>query len=213
MAKAKNISHFHILLLSFSAIIISIALLFSINKGSRAIPNNLMPNKEVGIGNCETKGAPVINVTQRIVKTVDSGEAGNNWAFDDLVRQIKVYKKSDNTFCALVDNEGRFDSQEGQRSPGDTGVLTGKEDGTFKGGYRALIVGTLKENPGMKTNGNLGTVNYNCDLKGNCPGYFNWVGEYFSGDPIFSYEWWGWQYNYKGNTWTNASTGNSGDII
>jgi hypothetical protein len=182
-------------------------------KGSKAGPNNLQSNKQVGVGNCETKGSPVINVTGKIVKTVDSGEGGNNWAFDNLNRQIKVYKLSDNTFCALVDNEGQFDSQGGQQSPGNTGVLTGDEDGTFKGGYRALITGSMKETPDLKTVGNIGTANYNCNLAGSCPGYYNWVDKYFAPGYIFSYEWWGWQYNYKGSSWTNSSDGNSGDII
>lgn len=213
MAKIKGISHFHVTLLSLAALLLSSVLLLNTIKGSKAGPNNLQSNKEVGIGKCETKGAPVINVTGKVVNTVDSGEGGNNWAFDSLNRQIKVYKLTENTFCALVDNEGQFDSQAGEKSPGNTGVLSGDEDGTFKGGYRALITGSMKANPDLKTIGNIGTANYNCNLAGTCPGYYNWVDKYFSPGYMFSYEWWGWQYSYKNNTWTNSIDGNSGDII
>ena len=211
MAKAKSVSHLHITMLSLSALLLSSVLLLNTINKSKA--TNLQSNKEVGIRNCETNGEPVINITQKIVKTVDSGEGGNNWAFDDLNRQIKVYQQSESTFCVLADNEGRFDSQEGQISPGNTGTLTGVEDGTFKGGYRALITGSLIEEPELKTTGNIGTVNYNCDIAGNCPDYFNWVDEYFAPGYIFSYEWWGWEYKYKNLKWTNSSDGNSGDII
>jgi hypothetical protein len=179
---------------------------------NRSLATQLQRNQEVGVRKCETKGSPVINVTEKIVKTVDSGEGGNNWAFDTLNRQIKVYKQSDDTYCALVDNEGTFDSQADEQSPGKTGVLTGKEDGTFKGGYRAIIVGHLMASPSWKLKGNVGTTYYNCTLDGNCPGYVNWVEQYFS-PYTFSYQWWGWEYQYKNNRWINSSDGNSGDII
>lgn len=124
---------------------------------------------------------------KKIVKTVDTGEGGKTWAFD-VNRHIQVWQSSPNEFCALIQNEGKFDSQEGQASPGNTGVLTGSEDGTFKGGYRAKIVGSLKTVTDWKTNGSVGTHNYDCDIDGNCPGYVNWSGQYFSPGYIFSYE-------------------------
>jgi hypothetical protein len=203
----------HITILSLSALLIAGVLFLNTVKNSSAVPNTLQWKTEVTKRQCDTTGSPVINVTQKIVKTVDSGEAGNNWAFDDVNRQIKVYKQVDNSYCALIDNQGTFDAQAGQQSPGNTGVLTGNEDGTFKGGYRATIVGSLKQIPALATKGNIGTVNYNCDLAGNCPGYVNWIDTYFSPGYIFSYQWWGWEYTNKNFRWTNSSDGNSGDII
>jgi hypothetical protein len=200
-------------MLSLAALLAAVVLFLNTIGNSRAVPNNLQSNSEVTKKKCDTTGSPVVNITQKVVHTVDSGEGGNNWAFDDLNRQIKIYKQADNSFCVLMDNEGRFDAQAGQKSPGNTGILTGKEDGTFKGGYRAKIVGSLKENPELATKGNIGTVNYNCDLSGSCPGYFNWIDKYFSPGYKFSYEWWGWEYKYKNLKWTNSSDGNSGDII
>ncbi len=213
MAKSKILNQFHFTLLLALAVLLAAGFLLKSISTSSATPGNFQPNKEVSKGNCDTTGAPVINVTQRVLNTVDSGEGGNNWAFDTVNKQIKVYKESENTFCVLVDNEGRFDSQAGQKSPGNTGVLTGKEDGSFKGGYRAQVVGSLKTNPELQTKGNIGTVDYQCTIEGTCPGYFNWVDKYFSPGYTFSYEWWGWEYKYKNLKWINASTGNSGDII
>jgi hypothetical protein len=213
IAKVKTINHTHVSLLAVLAILLSAGLLLNSIGSSKAIPNNLQSNKEVSKGNCAASGAPVISITQRVLNTVDSGEGGNNWAFDTVNRQIKVYKESENTFCVLVDNEGRFDSQAGQKSPGNTGVLTGKEDGTFKGGYRAVVTGSLKANPELQVKGNIGTVDYQCNIAGTCSGYFNWTDKYFSPGYKFSYEWWGWEYKYKNLKWINSSEGNSGDII
>ncbi len=213
MAKTKTLNNTHLIVLAALAILLSSGFLLNSIRTSKAVPDNFQPNKEISKGKCDTSGSPVINVTQRVLNTVDSGEGGNNWAFDNVNRQIKVYKESDNIFCVLVDNEGRFDSQAGQKSPGNTGVLTGKEDGTFKGGYRAVVVGSLKVNPELQTKGNIGTVDYQCNIAGSCPGYFNWTDKYFSPGYTFSYEWWGWEYKYKNLKWINASEGNSGDII
>ena len=165
------------------------------------------------VRNCDRSNAPIINVTQKVVHTVDSGQAGNNWAFDDLNRQMKVYDNGDGTFCVESTNEGKFDSQGGQRSPGNTGVLTGNEDGTFKGGYQAVITGTLLEEPLWPTNGNVGTTDYQCDINGNCPGYISWPGQYFAPGFGFAYDFWGWAYKYQNCVWVNASTGNQGDIL
>lgn len=213
MAKAqKTFNHFHIALLSFAAVLLSMALLLNTLKGSKA-SSDLRSNKETVAAKCDPQGAPVVNVTQKVVKTVDSGEGGNNWAFDDVNRTVKIYKQTDNTFCVLVDNSGKFDSQAGQKSPGNTGTLSGSEDGTFKGGYRAVVTGSLLAKPLLKTNGFIGSVDYNCDLGGSCPGYYNIYDKYFSPGYLFSYQWWGWEYKYQNNTWINSSDGNSGDII
>lgn len=211
LAKKTN-THLHITLPLVLTFLVLGFLALASAKSSEA-GQSFNSGKELNAKQCDTKGNPVINIAEKIVKTVDSGEGGNNWAFDDLNRQIKVWKNSDNTYCALIQNEGKFDSQEGQKSPGNTGILTGSEDGTFKGGYRARITGALKDNPDWRTNGSVGTHNYNCDISGNCPGYLNWVEQYFSPGYTFSYEWWGWEYRYKNNTWINSSDGNSGDII
>jgi len=215
LAKTRQTNHFHIVLLSAAALLLSLTVLFAgISKKTEAgLLDKFLWNKEVAKAACDTSGAPVISIKQRVLNTVDSGEGGNNWAFDNVNREIKVYKQTENTYCVLTDYQGTFDSQSGQKSPGNTGTLTGKEDGTFKGGYRAIITGSMITTPGFPTKGNIGTVDYSCDISGTCPGAFSWVSKYFSPESIFSYDWWGWEYKYKNLKWVNSSDGNKGDII
>lgn len=169
---------------------------------------------QLNSGECNKVGAPVVNVVQKVVNDVDSGEAGNNWAFDNLTRQIKVWKSStQDEYCALVKYEGKFDAQAGQQSPGNTESLTGDEDGTFEGGYRATITGDLLLAPAWSTKGSVGTTDYQCDIAGNCPGYVSWIDQYFTPGYGFDYEWWGWIYRAGQNTWVNSVDGNSGDVL
>ncbi len=216
MAKINKLNHNHLFTIVLSATTLVLAVLVVTTSNLFATPGNIRGTNSLGKKLCDATGSPVINVTQKITNDADSGQAGNYWAFDTITRQIKVYKQTDATFCAIVDYQGRFDSQAGQTSPGATGTLTGVEDGTFKGGYRATITGTLKANPSWQTKGSVGTTNYQCDLSGNCPGAVSWVNVYFTNgpsDPGFDYQWWGWQYQYQNHTWINSSDGNSGDII
>jgi hypothetical protein len=137
-----------------------------------------------------------------------------NVTLPNYSRHIQVWATSvEDTYCAVVSYHGRFDAQEGASSPGDTGVLDGDEDGNMHGGYRAIITGDLLETPLWRTNGNVGSFDYMCELSNNCPGAVNWVDQYFYAGWGFAYEWWGWTYN-AGNhgIWINSSDGNSGDI-
>ncbi len=168
---------------------------------------------EVNAGRCVKPGKQVINVKQEVKNSVDSGIAGNYWAFDNYQREIQVWQQEGGTYCALVRYQGKFDGQDGQRSPGNGGNLNGSEDGTFEGGYRATITGSLKTNPSWAKNGNIGSVDYKCDINGTCPGAVNWTGIYFN-SPSFSYDWWGWIYHGgKFGTWVNSVDGNKGDIL
>lgn len=166
----------------------------------------------VNAASCDRSGPPVVNVTGKVVNDVDSGLAGN-WAFDEFNRTIQVWRQADGTYCAVVRFSGQFDAQVGVPSPGNTGVLTGEEDGTFEGGYWAIINGTLLATPSWKTRGNIGTLDYQCDLGGTCPGYISWPGQYFSVVNTFDYQWWGWIYHGIQNSWVNSSDGNSGDVL
>lgn len=186
------------------------------NKQMVTLASELQSQKESKRTQCDSSGAPVIDITQKVVNSVDSGEAGNNWAFDSYNRHIQVWKQTNGTYCVLTDYEGKFDAQSGQQSPGNTGLLTGKEDGNFKGGYRAVITGAMKTTPLLKTKGSIGTTDYKCDIAGNCPGAFNWTDKYFDTAAVgylFDYEWWGWEYRNGTKVWVNASEGNSGDIL
>lgn len=170
---------------------------------------------ELNSGECDTAGPPAINVRQKVLNSVDSGEGGNYWAFDNYGRQIMAWQQGgDGTYCAVVRYQGKFDAQAGQASPGAAGTLAGDEDGTFQGGYRATIAGTLKENPDWETRGTIGTVDYQCDISGNCPGAENWADAYFEPGYSFEYEWWGWIYHGdKCGTWVNSMDRNAGDVL
>lgn len=207
-------NHLYLVIAVLSLVIISLA--FALNQSGGVRASDIMKKSELTKKNCETVGSPVINVTQKVKNSVDSGQAGNNWAFDDYQRQIRVWKQTDDTYCATVSFEGKFDAQVGQRSPGNTGILSGNEDGTFKGGYRAVISGSLLPNPSLPLKGNIGVVDYQCNLAGVCPGAYNWTTKYFNTSAtgyVFQYSWWGWEYRYQDSVWINASDGNTGDVL
>ncbi len=162
-----------------------------------------------------TVGSPVVNVTVKVKNDADSGVAGNYWGMDALERHITVWQTTTaGTYCATVRDEGSFQAIAGQKSPGGTGVLSGKERGEIRGGYTATITGSLLATPAWKTRGEIGTIDYRCDASGNCPGYVSWTGQYFTAGYGFDQPWWGWTYRGgKFGTWVNAVTGNSGDIL
>jgi hypothetical protein len=167
----------------------------------------------VNAGSCNTGGAPVINVTEKIVGDVDSGLSGY-WAFDTYNRSIQVWDQHNGTYCAVVRYSGKFDAVAGQTSPGDNAAsLTGNEDGTFEGGYIATITGTLLGTPLWRTRGNVGTFDYQCSLSGVCLNRVSWLDQYFNSVDDFSYGWWGWIYHGTHNSWVNSSTGNAGDVF
>ncbi len=213
MAKRKSIPRNFYAFIFVSVLVVAGFVAFN-RQGT--VESAMVSAKNVRPPACEAKGTLVINVTQKVVNSVDSGEAGDWWAFDTYNRKIQVWKQSGSTFCALVDYVGTFDAQAGQMSPGNTAVLSGREDGTFKGGYRAIITGALISNPDVATKGSLGTVDYRCDLSGNCPDAFNWTDKYFvtgATGYTFTYGWWGWEYRSGSHVWVNSSDGNSGDIL
>ena len=102
--------------------------------------------KQINTGKCVKPRKQVINVTQKVENSVDSGVAGNNWAFDDYNRSIQLWEQEEGTYCAIVKYQGKFDAVEGQTSPNAGGTLDGSEDGNFEGGYRGTITNTLKNN-------------------------------------------------------------------
>ena len=172
--------------------------------------------KELNKKKCDNLiGSPIINVTQKVSNDADSGIAGNYWAFDSYKRDIKVWKtNTPGVFCAIVKYHGEFKAVAGQKSPGNTGILTGKEHGSMEGGYRAVITGSLLENPTWRKKGSVGKFDYKCDINGNCPGRVNWSDQYFTAGYTFEQPWWGWIYRAGRNgTWVNAVSGNLGDIL
>ena len=162
-------------------------------------------------------GTLVINVKQDVVNSIDSGFGGNNWAYDNYTRQIKVWRTGPNTYCGTVQEEGRFTTVAGT-SPNQSGTVSDGITGQFQGGYRMTpFTATLRTVPDVATRGNIGTIDYQCDAAtGNCPGAISWPSLFFSGlsgNELDQLDWWGWVYHGGSNgTWVNASSGSGGDI-
>lgn len=174
---------------------------------------------QVNPGQCD--GAPgklVINITHKVTNDLDSAVGGGFWAYDDYNKHIQVWQLNTNTFCADVRYQGSFVTDDGL-SPQGTDTIAAGIEGTFEGGYRATIVGTLNASSPYRTKGSIGTFDYGCDVDtdpgdySSCTGLFSWVATYFTSVSSFTFDWWGWVYHGGSNgTWVNSSDGNQGDI-
>lgn len=176
--------------------------------------------QQLSAASCVGKvGSPVINVTEKVINDVDSGVAGNNWAFDNYNRHIQVWRtgtKTSDTFCALVTYEGTASAVEGQIGPGGTGLIGPDVSAEMKGGYRSTIfTGSLLSPALWPTRGSVGVVDYECTaIDGTGCNPVSWVDKYFSTTSGFDLEWWGWFY-YGGThgNWLNSSQGTFGNIL
>ncbi|HXG51772.1 MAG TPA: hypothetical protein VNN77_10245 [candidate division Zixibacteria bacterium] len=169
---------------------------------------------QVNPGQCDgASGKLVINVTHQVTGDIDSGVGGNYWAYDDYNKHIQVWQTDTNTFCADVRYLGSFVTVAG-RSPQNTDTIAAGIEGTFEGGYRAIIIGTLDPDPLYRTRGSIGKFDYGCDaVTGNCVNLFSWPDTYFASYSSFNLDWWGWVYQGGSNgTWVNSIDGNQGDI-
>ena len=160
-----------------------------------------------------------INITHHVTNDADSGVT-RFWAFDDYNRHIQVWEvgiggDGGTLFCAVVRYQGAWTTTAGN-SPGNTDPnITAGIEGTFEGGYRAAILGTLKATPDYRPRGNIGTFDYGWDgISATGPATpFDWTAAYFDIVNDFTLEWWGWVYHGGSNsTWSNSITGNAGDI-
>ncbi|HEU5348392.1 MAG TPA: hypothetical protein VFU63_07245, partial [Ktedonobacterales bacterium] len=150
-----------------------------------------------------SQGHRIVSVTQSIVNDIDSGEAGNYWAFDTVRRSITMWNVGPNQYCAIVNYyDSTFHAIAGQTSPGKGGTLTGEEYGSFAGSILYTINGTFDvSNPaawpqfGVVNHG--ATTDYQCDLSGNCPGWVSFLNQYFDAGYTFDSPQWGWTYTGK----------------
>jgi len=179
-------------------------------------------------------GPPVLNVTRKVVNSVDSGTGKNQfgwawWAYIDYVQHIVVVQTDTDpdTYCATIDSKGSFESVGGD-GPGcandtscveiaEAGDLTAGVTGTFQGGQTETFEGIFA--PGdMPTKGNIGTLDHGCDAAtaAGCtaPGFSSWRSDYFPGGVSgLDAPWWGWIYHAGNNgTWVNKIDGNEGNI-
>jgi hypothetical protein len=157
----------------------------------------------------------LVDATRTITNNPDSGEGGNYWAKDNFSQRMRVWEVGQGDsrlYCGQTDDNGTFDTIAGEKSPGNTTILNGSEDGTFYGSTRVKISGTFS--PVWGTFTNVGAFNF--DIPAEKIGYStdpNWIDKYFPGS---SFTWisWGWHYKSCGHgAWNNTDTGNSGDIV
>lgn len=174
---------------------------------SRVLAQQLRPSA------CNPVGNAIIDVEQKVVNDVDSGQQGNNWAVDRYSRHIRVWKTSTpGTYCGIVEYEGTATTLAGL-APGPTGTVGAGIVAHMRGGRRVTITGTLLSTPAWRLKGNVGTFDYGCTTDPDCPGVVSWPGQYFDTGFTYADDWWGWSYDAgRHGTWINAVTGNSGNI-
>lgn len=140
------------------------------------------------------------NFVTKIEARPDSGQAGNNWAYDSFVRKTSVTTDCQGSFDVKIVDHGKFTTIPGERSPGDGANLPRIQcTGSFDGGAHATIKSDQKfpKNPGSYSPGDKSTT--------------EWLGLLFPGTDA-QLDQWGWSYKLSGETWTNALSGNSGDV-
>lgn len=169
-------------------------------------------------------GRLALDLRYRVLNDVDSGVQGNNWAFDNYVRTVKVWQKAAGRYCAASTYSGTFTTIAGT-SPGGTTTIPAGIRGTLRGSSTTVFKGTAT--PGSQpTRGDLGTRDFACtsdDQKGACSGTFDWLSAYFTSTDAFkSFKYVRYEFVYKATeggrgTWRDALTGgrirSHGDIV
>jgi hypothetical protein len=150
--------------------------------------------------------------------TTDSGTCGNNWAQDLFLRNFVVQLPAVGSVYTVTEKfqKGRFSSYPGpspascDTGPGDTiksGIV-----GKFSGTFTMSVSGTFNDSGScdLTTYGTGSGSWTQCDTAGWVTGFFGAGATYSVGQFSFSYHAGGEGLDY--HDWTNADTGNSGDI-
>lgn len=148
-----------------------------------ALAANESTAKNLGCGS----GKVVLAVKYQVANDVDTGVAGNNWAFDDYLRTLRVVHKTGNRYCAGSTYNGMFTTIAGS-SPGGRTTIPAGIRGTFKGSSVTTFRATFAPS-GKRTRGDLGTKDFQCtsaDTKGRCAGTWDWLSSYFTSSNDFA---------------------------
>lgn len=157
------------------------------------------------------QGKLVLNARYRVANDVDTSVRGNNWAFDNYARTVRVWRKAGGAFCAASTYDGTFTTIGGP-SPGGTATLPAGIRGTLKGS--SITTFNARFTPaGQPVRGELGTKDFGClstDQKGDCSGTFDWLSAYFtSADGFKSFKYARYEFVYHATeggkgTWTDV---------
>ncbi len=182
-------------------------------------PELKLDKKDIADKQCKPKGShakQIVDVHYKILNDADSGfNSGQAWANDSIDRHLRIWQLDDGTFCAQVEDHGKFVTYAGQ-SPGATSsALAAGIKGDFEGGYvTTFFSGTFA--PSYATHGNIGTFDDACDVNFVCAGSHPYWGDYFSSTSGDDLAQWGWIYKAgKHGTWLNqddVAAADSGDI-
>lgn len=171
-------------------------------------------DESVHVGECAVDESPVVDVNQEVVDEADRSSSGE-WAQVNYTRHIRVWEMSDQKYCAVVEHEGRFQAIEGASSPAGNGQLTGKEQGTMQGGYRAIVTGSeIKESPEMSRKGSAEPVQNGClGPSSECQKEALWTEAYFEPGYQQRYDWWAWIYDSgRCGKWVDRQYNDEGDV-
>ena len=178
------------------------------------------PSRSLGCG----AGKVALNVHYRVLNDVDTGVQGNDWAFDNYQRVLRVVRKGPGRWCAGSTYTGTFTSIAGA-SPGGRTTIPAGIRGTFNGASVTTFRAAFTPHGGQ-VRGDLGTKDFQCtsdDIKGQCAGTFDWLSTYFTSTNNFaSFKYARYEFTYHANeggrgTWTDRLDGgkvhSSGDIV
>jgi hypothetical protein len=169
-------------------------------------------------------GQLVLSVRYHVQNDVDTGVKGNNWAFDDYVRTVRVWRKGAARFCAASTYTGTFDTIAGP-SPGGRATIPAGIRGAVRGFSTTTFRGAFSP-ASQPTRGDLGTKDFACvstDRKGECARTYDWLSAYFtSTDGFKSFRYVRYSFTYKATeggrgTWRDFMSGgkirSQGDIV
>jgi len=176
-----------------------------------------------------TKGTKVLDISYLVTNDEDSGFVGY-WALDSYLKTAQVWQDPNNAqnFYVIATYTGIFQTFKGALSPmngvKETKDATGIELGFYYANFQSSsftskfgFIGTFNYG-GTKSDILLGS--YGAGQIGDTTP-FDFVLKYFGAgaDSSFAYimingfQQWSWTYYYGEQTWVNAGSGSSGDIV
>jgi hypothetical protein len=149
-------------------------------------------------------------VTVRLLDRSDSGEDGNNWAKDDITRQLTITQVSAGQYDVKVQDQGTFRAIVGEKTPGGSDGLAGftkPVNGQLRGAWTAHI----SASPDFASFDRSALAGG--PIVGDSPSSSMMLKGLFSdGSVSDAFATWRFEYTKGGQLWVNADSGNSGNI-